>query len=607
MSDNLRKAPTIASCIAQLIADMETVEPQIIQEIVKNMEIEDNLIPIAGIKKYLTEHSNKIPHFAALVIRDMPFYKVIEALEVVDGVEFFKNYADDIIKCLGPTRAYYIFSGLEYLRGGEKLAKETFHPNNGDVGPLDSMPKVDDINSLSDRLKSALVPVKSLLLRDEVKSTNEAQARAVKAEHILDSERAKWTKTQERIIKDAKRGKQNSVEQAVDDISKELKLNIKSLEEKLETERQSKNQAIDDLKKAEKRLKEIEDSGGATPERVEEIRSQIQKEANAKLTEELSDKTRPWITIIKNATEAYAAYDEATKLSREALEQAKKEAIEKDPILKWTTHSAQAIAALQAQLSQIDALINVTVQPSAALISMRTKLLELLTICRERANPAEPTGEVMKALHVGIKNVPADHINEVIDAFLLLSTFDVLAHEEGQNLKRALESRKRLLTESGKVKSTTKTKLKAAIRKKEKTFVLVDVLNLMRRNDPEFIKFKKGKDPRGAVLYKPEAFDHLVKLVAPLREANPKIEIHLFMDGNIIKNTQPREGITFHNPTIQTTGEGQADAEIIHFDSHHCPKDALIIIVSSDKGVQRGSDKHIEVDSFCNILRDFKD
>lgn len=89
MSDNLRKAPTVASCIAQLIADMETVEPQIIQEIVKNMEIEDNLIPIAGIKKYLTEHSNKIPHFAALVIRDMPFYKVIEALEVVDGVEFF--------------------------------------------------------------------------------------------------------------------------------------------------------------------------------------------------------------------------------------------------------------------------------------------------------------------------------------------------------------------------------------------------------------------------------------------------------------------------------------------------------------------------------------
>ena len=607
MPDNLRKAPTVASCIAQLIADMETVEPQIIQEIVKNMEIEDNLIPIAGIKKYLTEHSNKIPHFAALVIRDMPFYKVIEALEVVDGVEFFKNYADDLIKCLGPIRAYYIFSGLEYLRGGEKLAKETFHPNNGDVGPLDSMPKVDDINSLSDRLKSALVPVKSLLLRDEVKSTNDAQARAVKAEHILDSERAKWAKTQERIIKEAKRGKQNSVNKAVDDISNELKLNIRTLEEKLEAELQAKNEAVANLKKAEKRLQEIEDSGGATPERVKEIRAEIQKEAEMRLADELSDKTRPWITIIKNATEAYAAYDEATKLSREALEQAKKEAIEKDPILKWTTHSAQAIAALQAQLSQIDALINVTVEPSAALKSMRAKLLELLTICRERANPAEPTGEVMKALHVGIKNVPADNINEVIDAFLLLSTFDVLAHEEGQNLKRALESRKRLLIESGKIKSTTRTKLKAAIHKKEKVVLAVDVLNFMRRNENEFSKFKKGKDSRGATLYKSEAFDHLVKMVTPLRNINPKIEIHLFMDGNIIKNTQPREGITFHNPTIQTTGEGQADAEIINFLAHGCPKDALVVTVTSDKVIQQTSDKHLDTTNFYSLLEDFKE
>lgn len=129
----------------------------------------------------------------------------------------------------------------------------------------------------------------------------------------------------------------------------------------------------------------------------------------------------------------------------------------------------------------------------------------------------------------------------------------------------------------------------------------------MRRNENEFLRFKKAKDSRGATLYKSEAFDHLVKMVTPLRNVNPKIEIHLFMDGNIIKNTQPREGITFHNPTIQTTGEGQADAEIINFLAHGCPKDALVVTVTSDKVIQQTSDKHLDTTNFYTLLDDFKE
>ena len=34
MPDNLRNVPTVISCIAQLIADMEVIEPKYIQEIV---------------------------------------------------------------------------------------------------------------------------------------------------------------------------------------------------------------------------------------------------------------------------------------------------------------------------------------------------------------------------------------------------------------------------------------------------------------------------------------------------------------------------------------------------------------------------------------------
>ena len=601
-----KPTPSLECYADQFILDLKSLSDDKIAFVAKGLPGEDTLPPLECITNYIKENLNRISQLMAKVIEDMPYYIVVRHFRWIDKSLVYEKYFEEIIKLTGEVRLSLAISAIEILLLGESFSK--FKLKNMKVvdHSIKEMPSADKITELDAKISKDHVNLDKVD-RDLAKMARDAQQRAVKAENELRTEKIKWAEDQKRRNLEVQRGKQNSVEQAVDGISKELKLNIKTLEEKLEAELQAKKEAVANLKKAEKRLQEIEDSGGATPERVKEIRAEIQKEAEMRLADELSDKTRPWITIIKNATEAYAAYDEATKLSREALEQAKKEAIEKDPILKWTTHSAQAIAALQAQLSQIDALINVTVEPSAALKSMRAKLLELLTICRERANPAEPTGEVMKALHVGIKNVPADNINEVIDAFLLLSTFDVLAHEEGQNLKRALESRKRLLIESGKIKSTTRTKLKAAIHKKEKVVLAVDVLNFMRRNENEFSKFKKGKDSRGATLYKSEAFDHLVKMVTPLRNINPKIEIHLFMDGNIIKNTQPREGITFHNPTIQTTGEGQADAEIINFLAHGCPKDALVVTVTSDKVIQQTSDKHLDTTNFHTLLEDFKE
>ncbi|NDB84476.1 MAG: hypothetical protein EB127_17500 [Alphaproteobacteria bacterium] len=177
-----------------------------------------------------------------------------------------------------------------------------------------------------------------------------------------------------------------------------------------------------------------------------------------------------------------------------------------------------------------------------------------------------------------------------------------MAHEEGQNLKRALEARKRLLIESGKTKTSTKAKLKSAIYKKEKVVLIVDVLNFMRSNEVEFSKFEKGKDANGAAMYKSEAFDHLVKIVATLRDTNPKVEIHLFMDGKIIKNTQPRAGITFHNSTIKTTGDGQADEEIRHYYSHNCRKEAFVLVVTKDHAVQNTVDHHLTPNEFLRYL-----
>jgi len=601
-----KPTPSLECYADQFLFDLKKLSDDKIALVCRGLPDEDKLSQIDCITNYIKQNPNRISNLLALVIEDMPYYAVVRHFRWIDKSLIYEKYFKEIIELIGEVRLSLALSSIEILLVGESFSKFKLKNIKIHNPAIKEIPSIEKITELDAKISSDYVSL-DVIDRNLAKLTKEAQQRAAKAENELRTEKIKWAEDQKRRNLEVQRGKQNSVEQAVDDISKELKLNIKDLEGKLEAEIQAKKEALANLKKAEKRLQEIEDSGGATPERVKEIRAEIQKEADGRLADELSEKTRPWIAKIKNVTESFEALDEATKLSRDALELAKKEAIEKDPILKWKTHSAQAIAALEAQLGQIGDLIRATVEPSPALVSMHSKLLELLTKCRERTNPSEPAGEVMKALHEGIKKVSADSIDEVTQAFLLLSSYDVLAHEEGQNLKRALESRKRLLIESGKIKSTTKTKLKAAIHKKEKVVLAVDVLNFMRRNENEFSKFKKAKDSRGAILYKIEAFDHLVKMLTPLRNTNPKIEIHLFMDGNIIKNTQPREGITFHNPTIQTTGEGQADAEIINFLAHACPKDALVVTVTSDKVVQQTSDKHLDVGSFFSILEDFKE
>lgn len=601
-----KPTPSLECYADQFILDLTSLPEDKIALVAKDLPDCDIFPPLECIKNYIKAGHNRISQLLTLVIEDMPYYSVVRHYRWIDKSLIKEKYLGQMLNLLGEVRLCLAVSAIETLSVGESFSKFKLKNFNVRDYTVKEIPSSEKIAELDKKISNDYVSLDDID-RKLSKLTKEAEQRAIKAENELRTEKIKWAEDQKRRNHEIQRGKQNSVEQAVIDISKALKLNIKDLEEKLEAELQAKKEAVANLKKAEKRLQEIEDTGGATPERVKEIRAEIQKEAEMRLADELSDKTRPWITKIKNVTESFEDLDEATKLSRDALELAKKEAIEKDPILKWKTHSPQAIAALEAQLSQIGDLIRATVEPSPALISMHSKLLELLTKCRERTNPSEPAGEVMKALHEGIKKVSADSIDEVIQAFLLLSTFDVLAHEEGQNLKRALESRKRLLIESGKIKSTTRTKLKAAIHKNAKVVLAVDVLNFMRRNENEFLRFKKAKDSRGATLYKSEAFDHLVKMVTPLRNVNPKIEIHLFMDGNIIKNTQPREGITFHNPTIQTTGEGQADAEIINFLAHGCPKDALVVTVTSDKVIQQTSDKHLDTTNFYTLLEDFKE
>jgi hypothetical protein len=52
------------------------------------------------------------------------------------------------------------------------------------------------------------------------------------------------------------------------------------------------------------------------------------------------------------------------------------------------------------------------------------------------------------------------------------------------------------------------------------------------------------------------------------------------------------------------TGEGQADAEIIHYLAHKARKEALVVVVSNDSQVQTAANLHLSCGEFARFLED---
>jgi hypothetical protein len=62
--------------------------------------------------------------------------------------------------------------------------------------------------------------------------------------------------------------------------------------------------------------------------------------------------------------------------------------------------------------------------------------------------------------------------------------------------------------------------------------------------------------------------------------------------------------VKFVLPTIMRTGDGQADAEIIHYLAHKARKEALVVVVSNDVQVQTTANYHLSPGEFARFLED---
>jgi hypothetical protein len=586
-----KPTPSLEWYVDQFIVDLKSLSEEKISLVVNGLPDFDKLPPLESIANYIKESPNRIPQLLAIVITDMSYYPVIRHFRWVDKLIIYDKYNKKVKNVLGEVRTNLAIYALNVLDDGEGGSKNNLNKLNLKELFVREMPGLDKIAELDAEMSTDLVSLGSVDTTEMASKLQEAQDRAVKAEKKLKAAEVSWVKTQESLVSAAKRGKEK-VAQTTNEVS----------QTKLNEEIESHNITKSKLDDAIKRLEEIDQLGGATPEKVQTIREEIQRLADERVKHEVSAEYAPWLDHLKKISADNDAYNEAAKLSRQALELVKKEALERDTLLKWQNNREKAISILEAELDEIGKLIILAVNPSEALVDMHKKALDLLTKCRTSIDVAAEHGPIMEALIVGIKKTPDESIEQVANAITYLGLNDVIAEAESEILLRVLNNEKSLRKNKNVRKSTPKMRLSKAMFEKAPVDILVDGYNFMHGSAELFNKYLKFTKKRDKTYFTEEGKNHLAKLLSIFRAQNHLVNVHLFFDGTDVEEGSPYPGVEIHKPHIVKEGSDQADAEIIEYLFKKSRKDALVFAITNDKAIQRVAAIPMAIDIFREYL-----
>jgi hypothetical protein len=603
MTAAIKELPSASTCLAQVVADLELLTPAQLQEIAKGLETEIEVAPVEAIKRHLTAHPARLPQFMALIIRDVGYGKVFEPLGLVDGDAFFKKHMEAILECIGSTRSYCCFAGLQYLKGGERLAKAFYAPHDGESKPIDLAPAQDKVDDLAKCMRAELIPVGSSLIRDDFAAAQAAQRRAVKAEKELKDAELKWAKTQERMTAEAQRAKAKAAAEAGGNAGKLAKAEIDGVQQKLDEALRAQEKTTAQLNSALARLDAIEAQGGATPERVDEIRKEIQRDADQRIEEEISIAVRPWLVNFQAMQKSQAELRATQALSTQSLMKAKQEASRLDIIGNWESDRERALKVLEQEMAELDSLMMRVVKPSPELARMHGELLQAMLACRKQLNPARPLGEVAKALIAGLKKVKDEELGDAAYAVKKLAEKGVFLGLEAETLIKIVDGEKQARYDLTHFKKSVQGRLFERLHAGQDVDMLIDGYNYMFTAHQYFgDNLKLNRNAEGEAVFGEEGRAKLVSLLVPVAEKFPSLRINLFFDGLVKESKQPHLRITLWQPTYQRTGKGQADAEIAHVGLKNIRKGAMAIVVSNDKVVQRHADNYLSVRLFSDFI-----
>ncbi len=603
MSNRMHEVPTVASCVAQFVADVSILPSARQNELVASLVEGGQALPMEALRAHLNDKPGRIPHYAALVIREMPYYQILKHLECVDGVEFFKKHADAIMDCLGEARGYFSFAGLMHLQAGERMGKDMFEPTKGPELEPKPLPEAEKLEALEKKLSGEVIHVGSLLIRDEHKSLLVAQMRATKAEQELKDAQLKWAKTQERMTSEAQRSKAKAAEQAQGSADKSARAEIEAIQRKLDAEIKAHAAALSELAAARVRLSDIEEQGGATPERVEEIRKEIQREADQRIEDELSIAVRPWMVRMMQLEKAHLALKGCQALSTKVLALAKQEVAASDILVNWEQDRERGLKALELEMAELDNLMLRIVKPSPELSRMHGELLQAMLSCRKQLNPTKPLGEVAKALIAGLKKVNDEELGDAAYAVRKLAEKGVFLGLEAETLIKIVEGEKQARYDLIHFKKSVQGRMMQRLHAGERVDILIDGYNYMFTANQHFgDRLKLNRNADGEAVFGEAGRAKLNKLLHPVVEKFPGLDVHVFYDGMVKESRTPHARITLWEPTYQRSGKGQADAEITHVGLKRIRKGSMAVVVSNDKVVQRYADHFLSVRVFSDFL-----
>ena len=225
--------------------------------------------------------------------------------------------------------------------------------------------------------------------------------------------------------------------------------------------------------------------------------------------------------------------------------------------------------------------------------------------CRQALNPSEALGGVTAAMMAGVRSAPDEALPGLISAIEKLVDAKVIDGKEGDALRRFIAGEKSLRSDKKAVKTSTRQKLSSALHAGKPVDIFVDSYNFMHTVHQHFQKLQmESKYHKGKFSFGPEARAHLAKLVSGIYSLDANARVLLFLDGANHENLSPYKGVKFVVPTKKKTGDGQADAEIVHYLAHNARKDALVISVSNDGQVQTVSNYHLSPGEFARFLED---
>ena len=261
------KPTPLLECYAdQFILDLKSLPEDKIVLVAKDLPDYDKFPPLECIKNYIKAGHNRISQLLTLVIEDMPYYSVVRHYRWIDKSLIKEKYLDEIINLLGEVRLYLAVSATEIFLVGDSFSKfklKNFIVKDYSVKEIPCSDKIADLDTKISNDHISLDTVN----RDLAKMAMDAQKRAVKAENELRTEKIKWAEDQKRRDLETQRGKQKVAETSNQE--NQVKLN-----EEIESHNITKSK----LDGALKRLKEINEQGGATPERVQAIKEEIQRQ-----------------------------------------------------------------------------------------------------------------------------------------------------------------------------------------------------------------------------------------------------------------------------------------------------------------------------------------